>query len=259
MKPKTLIALFTGVAGFLLLLPACKIGSIRSFYRPVFPELPAHWEKILGNPRWRLEWVDENGAWQEWEGVDAPELSLIQEWTSPVLAWPYWPERDLIPGMMRPSGALFPWDVSGGSLVFGWKGGVEAIFWKELAMAERPTEASEGRLPWYFDWSRFRELLESVNIPDKVREDLWLADWKDIAVRTVMSGFDRRRIVSRSFSELVIPDIGGFWAGSSPFAPAFEAPAEGPLKLSVAETPDTWVAVEGILKCSVAGWVLRKP
>ena len=244
---------------FCLVLPiACENGPIHSSYQPVLPELPPYWKEILGEAHWRLEWIDKNGAWQEWEGREAPEIPLPQEWATAVLAWPFWPAKDLIPGMMRPSGAIFPWDVFGDTLVLSWSGGVDALFWKEMAGAERTSTASEGRLPWYFDWPRFRELFESENIPENVRLDPWLPDWRTIAQKTVQSGFDRRRIVSRTFTERSIPGFGGLWVGSSPFAPPVFAPEEGPLLLKTTATPDTWVSAGGILKCSTTGWVWRE-
>ena len=247
-----------------VLLAACENGPVRSSYRPVLPETPEHWIEILGEPHWRLEWIGGEGTWLHWElspGQTPPGLSLMPEWSSPVLAWPFWPGRELLPGMMHPGGALFPWDVCGSRIILSWEGGVAALFWKELALAERPSgpvSASEARrLPWYFDWPRFRELLESENISGAVREDLWLADWKSIAQRTVQSGFDRRRIVPRQFTELAIPGLGGRWIGSSPFALPLDAPADGPLRLNVADSPDTWVSAGAVLKCSAAGWVWR--
>ena len=200
MKWRNFDASIVAFAATFFLLAACKNDLMRSSYKPVFPDLPSHWDEILGEAHWRFEWVDENGSWQWWESQksgEAPDLSISHEWTIPVLAWPFWPERDLIPGMMKPAGALFPWDAAGEKLVLSWKAGVEAVFWKEMILAERPTDASAERLPWYFDWMRFRELLESENIPSNVRQNLWLADWKSIAQKTVLSGFDRRRIVSR--------------------------------------------------------------
>jgi len=255
---------FTGTLALFVLLAACENGPIHPSYRPVLPELPEHWKEILGEPHWRLEWIGEGGTWLERElipGQSAPGISLMPQWSTPLLAWPFWPERELLPGLMRPAGAISPWDACGSNLTLSWEGGVHALFWKELALAERPstpaTAAEARRLPWYFDWPRFRELLESENIPEAVREDLWLADWKSIAGRTVQSGFDRRRIVSRSFTELVIPGFGGRWIGSSPFAPPLDAPADGPLNLSITGTTDTWVSSGGVLKASSSGWMLR--
>ena len=254
---------FTGAA-FLALLAACDNGPIRPSYLPLLPELPAHWEEFLGEPHWRLEWVDGDGLWLERDispGEAAPGISLIQEWATPVLAWPYWPGRGLLPGMMRPAGAIFPWDAYGRKLGVSWRGGVHALFWKELSQAERPSApatASEARrLPWYFDWPRFAELLESETTPQAVRDDPWLADWKSIAGRTVQSGFDRRRIASRAFTELAVPGLGGRWIGSSPFAPPLDAPDGGPLRLKVSEAAETWVSPSGVLKASSAGWVWR--
>jgi len=193
-----------GTAVLLSFLSACEAGPVHSSYRPVLPELPPHWEELLGEPHWRLEWVAEDGRWREREMVnsrDAPGLALFREWATPVLAWPFWPERGLIPGMMKPCGAIFPWDASGEKITLGWKGGVEAFFWKELASADFSSAAARGRFPWYFDWPRFRDLLyESGNVPETVSRDPWLADWNSIAQKTVQSGFDRRRIVAQSFT-----------------------------------------------------------
>ena len=100
-----------------LLIPnACSQGPIKEAYTLKIPSLPALWSEFLGNAHWRLEWI-ENGSWVSWEGKEGlPELSFTQEWTSPVLAWPFWPEKGIIPGLMYPAGALFPWDISQGSL-----------------------------------------------------------------------------------------------------------------------------------------------
>ena len=249
--------IFFGALVIVIVLAACRDAPISASYQVVLPDLPAAWGEIPGAPHWRLEWVDGDGFWQEREigpGKDIPALPLIQEWTTPVLAWPFWPDRNLHPGTMRPSGALFPWDVSGKKITLSWRGGVDAVFWKELALAERSSAVK--RLSWYFDWPRFRELFsEEGTIPENVRRDPWLPDWKEIAGKTVASGFDRRRIVSRKFTELVIPDFGGLWAGSSPFALPIEAPPGGPLRVKVAATPEAWVSGAGMLKCSASGWV----
>ncbi|MDR0497455.1 MAG: hypothetical protein LBH42_07570 [Treponema sp.] len=257
---------FLLILAFVVLLAGCSEGPINSSYQPVLPAQPEHWQEVLGEPHWRLEWVNESGVWQECDlspGSVMPGISLPNEWTTAVLAWPFWPSWNLTPGQMRPSGALFPWDAAGGKLRMSWMGGVEAFFWKGLAAADRPNPASDpkspladGRLPWYFDWPRFRELLSGENIPEAVRQDPWLADWKEISRKTVLSGFDRRRIVARKFTVLAIPGLDGVWAGSSPFASPLTVPSDSPLLLNTDETPDTWVSGSGILKCSSAGWVL---
>jgi hypothetical protein len=157
---------------------------------------------------------------------------------------------------MCPAGALFPWDVSGDSIVLTWKAGVDAFLWRELVSCRELQTSGTPRVPWHFDWPRFRELIGNGNIPEAVRQDLWLADWKEISRKTVLSGFDRRRIVSRSFTEISVPGLEGLWAGTSPFAPLVEAPDGGPLRVMASDTPDTWVSEEGIVRCSKAGWVI---
>jgi hypothetical protein len=177
------------------------------------------------------------------------------EWATPVFAWSFWPERNLPPAVMRPGGALIPWDVSGDKIILSWKGGLDAVFWKELSAAERLTEASEKRLPIFLDWPRFRDLFTSGLLGEKVSLNPWLADWKYISMKTVQSGFDRRRIVPRKMSALVIPEMGGLWINSSPFEEPVYAEPNGSLVLNVSEVADTWISSEGILKCSVSGWV----
>ena len=242
----------------LVLFNSCGESPVQTSCQPVLPEPGGSWKAILGEPHWLLEWVNENGTWNKSEippGRKTPELSFIGEWTTPVLAWPFWPESGLLPGMMRPGGALYPWDATGEKILLSWEGGVAALFWKELAAADRSSAAAEGRLPWYLDWPRFRELLKSETLQEAVRNDPWLADWKSIAQRTVQSGFDRRRIVPRPYFEFSIPGFEGLWIGSSPFSPPLEAPPGGPLNLKVTDQVDTWVSKEGLLKCSASGFV----
>ena len=241
---------------FLFLL-GCQERPIRSEFRPVLPELPGHWQELLGQAHWRIEWLNGDGSWQNLElapGIEAPQLNLVNEWVSAVIAWPYWPEWDLHPGLMRPSGAIFPWDVSGSILRLSWMGGVDAILWKELGIAAAWSEQTQ-RQPWNFDWPRFREVLSSGNINEEVKKDPWLADWSSIAQRTVQAGFDSRRLVPRASTELVIEELGGRWVGGSPFAPPVNAPEQGPLELKVYDNTETWVSAQGILKCSVSGWL----
>jgi hypothetical protein len=245
------------------LLAGCDDGQeIRSSYRPVLPVLPGDWRDVLGEAHWRLEWIGEEGTWHKWEGkqdAGVPSLSLIQEWTTPVLAWPFWPELDLGPGVMRPAGGLFPWDTSGEKLVLSWEGGVDAVFWKEMAAVgiDGPEAAKGNRLPWLFDWPRFREIMAGENISDAVRQDPWVVNWKEVGRKTAESGFDRRRIASMKITKIEISLPAGRWSGSSPFAPALEAPPEGTLALEVTDAVNTWVSSAGILKCSTSGWIFR--
>ncbi|MDR0474464.1 MAG: hypothetical protein LBH43_12425 [Treponema sp.] len=253
---KRLLFLFF-TAGFFSLI-SCGQGPVRSCYYPELPVLAPYWEEILGVPHWRLEWVDAQGNWRSWEGkqepdaVNLPGLSLNEEWAVPVLAWPFWPEKGLIPGLMRPAGALFPWDVSGKRIVLGYKQGIDAFFWRELAASNNnQSTAGTPRTPWYFDWPRFRELMDSSDIPEEVRLDPWTADWKAIAQKTVESGFDRRRIKAETGTKVTIPCPGSLWIGTSPFS----APLTAPFVFYTGENPQTWFSAQGQLRLQKEAWI----
>jgi len=173
---------------------------------------------------------------------------------TPVLALPFWPEKGIAPGIFRPAGAIFPFDVSGNRLILSWQGGVDAIFFMELARATN--SPSGARLPWNFNWPRFRRLFDDPALNAEIRADPWLADWPSIATRTVQSGFDRRRLVPEARTNLELPLDPGPWVGSSPFATplAFEAKPIFPTR----GTADTWVSARGILRANTETWLWRE-
>ena len=244
----------------LFLVNACNLGMTHSSYEVLLPELPEFWEEILGEAHCRLEWLDRQGFWKALDlapNEAMPGLSIIEERSNPVYAWPYWPSRKLFPGLMHPAGAVYPWDISNGVINFSWRAGIEAVFWEEMAAAERASTAQEARLPWYFDWPRFRTLLLTGSIPESVKQNPWTADWKDIAQRTIQSGFLSSRIRSKETKEISIQlnDPGGRWINSSAFSSPIYTDQDGMLILTVTETPDIWVSEGGMIKASTAGWV----
>jgi hypothetical protein len=253
-----------------LALSGCGNPPIRGEYALTFPPLPASWQELPGSPRWRLIWMDGQGSPQIMETDGNAAISTAAEWATPVLAFPYWPGRGILPGEMRPAGAIVPFDIREDRLQLGWRAGVEAWFYRELAMARNAAlaEAGDGqtdagtaldkRRPEYFDWPRFRSLLDSDAVPAAVREDPWRVDWQDVAARTVRSGFDRRRIVEQTTGELLAPRAAlgaGPFIGPSPFAPClFPAPDTG-YRFLVGPRADTYVSPEGILRVSGKTWV----
>jgi len=236
------------------------------------PELPCAWVSILGEPSWRVEWVAPDGKKQTADFLPAIngdgalsrlEIEIPVTWTSPVTAWPYWSNLNLFPGAFKPAGALFPFDVSGDYLLLSWEAGPCTVFYWELALAyNKNAPQNTVRIPANFDWQRFRELFLSETLSEAIREDPWLVNWRSFAERTVLSGFDRRRLVPQTAESITLPisehlrtKWQGHWYGTSPFAkPLFFKDGELPV-FPVLEGLNVWVSAEGLLKVSGNSWM----
>ena len=238
----------------LLCICACaRTEDGTALYEIEFPAIPETWRELLGEPRWQVEWIRQQGSESLESGVNA--LALIEEWTNPIIAYPFWPEQGLGPGMMKPAGALFPFDVQGKRLRLSWQGGVEALVYRELASAAVRAN-KESRLPLYFNWPRFRELLADPSLNEEVRNDPWLVDWKTVCLQTAQSGFDKRRIVPRKTELLLVPlNAETRWIESSPFAPPFTQAAGESLRLEVSSAIDTYICAKGVLRCTQGAWI----
>ncbi|MDR2069465.1 MAG: hypothetical protein LBP71_06310 [Spirochaetaceae bacterium] len=240
-----------------LTLGACENRIIPSAYRAELPPPPLEWENILGPPRWRVEWINPDGQIKtlETDGSSIPGLDIMVEWTTPVIAYPFWPKRGIMPGILRPAGALFPFDADGSRISLSWRGGVDA--WVYLCLRDAGGAGDAGnRQPHYFDWPRFRLLMESSDIDEEVRLDPWLTDWQDVASRTVQSGFDRRRIKPAARDELLVTiPQSGLYLGASPFQePRFLEKDESAL-FQVTGKVDTYVTGHGLLRCTKGAWL----
>jgi hypothetical protein len=232
-------------------------------YRADLPVPPPLWVELLGSPSWRLEWINGEGELRFRELVSGRgmEIEVLQEWASPVLAYPCWPDWDIPPGICRPAGAIFPYDVRGDRICLSWEAGPEAWFYWELAAAwteyaEAGSSSQVVRQGRYFDWPRFRELMRGLDIPEAVRRDPWLADWRSIALSTVRSGFNRQHIKEpvREDLLLTIPREGP-WIGASPFAEQKDWEAGTSLILKVTDSVDTYIAPGGLLRVSRDAWI----
>jgi hypothetical protein len=182
-------------------------------------------------------------------------LDIMMEWTTPVIAYPFWPELGVPPGMFRPAGALFPFDAEDDRINLSWRGGLDA--WVYLCLRDAETNGETGnRLPHYFNWPRFRLLMESSDIPEDVRLDPWLADWRDVAERTVQSGFDRRRIKAVKKEELLVAiPQSGLYLGTSPFQEPIFWEKDQLAPFPVTGGVDTYVTAQGILRCTQGSWL----
>lgn len=251
-----------------IVLQGCGESLVEPAYRVNLPELPPAWETLLGSPCWRIEWL--NGQCRQEaatvRGNGSVEITVPRTFASAVIAMPFWPDKGIMHGIFRPAGAIFPFDVSGKNLVLSWQGGVDANLFQELVNAAGTagqvsppeTDAAEraavSRLPWNFNWPRFRLLFDDPSLNADIRADPWLADWNGIAAKIVQSGFDKRRLVPEVRNSLEASVGPGPWIGTSPFAPPlfFEAVPVFPVR----QAADTWVSREGILRCNAQAWIL---
>ena len=259
------------IACAFLQLGACADSLVDTRYRLKLPELPAAWEGFPGQPHWRIEWQDTEARLRTLEirsGYE-PEISLPCTWASAVTAWPYWPELQVHPGVFRPAGALFPFDANGDTLTLSWRGGVDAILHRELgaASAKIPAEhTGVPRLPWNFNWPRFRALYDDASVNAEFRGDPWRADWPGIAAKIWQSGFDKRRLVPQAYKEIKVQAAPGPWIGTSPFSaplffestPVFPVRAADPDSGSGSSPADTWISTEGILRCNAETYIFLK-
>jgi hypothetical protein len=252
-----------------LTLSACGEPVVPPGYFAELPSLPSVWEELLGPAHWRLVWINPEGVKETLEfagppGGVKPEITLAGMWATAILAFPYWPEQGILPEMMHPAGGIFPFDAEGPLIRLSWRGGVDAWFYRELSIATAGEGAETGkRRPEYFDWPRFRSLLDSSVIDETVRADPWRADWGDIALRTIRSGFDRRRLKAQAGEEFLLPrsalggapGLEGPLAGPSPFAkPLFPEPDTG-FRFTLTGQTDTYVSPAGILRINRGAWM----
>ena len=228
-------------------------GRNSSGYTLILPETPQAWEQLLGEPHWRIEWLAPNGKRQQKDipPLKSTEVEIPVTWANAVTAYPWWPNHNLIPGLFKPAGALFPHDVSGSRLRLTWEGGIDAVFYFELALANSENIA---KIPSNFDWLRFRELFKTGVLSEAVCNDPWLVDWRNVAERTISGNFDRRRLVPQSTEPADIPLSARRWYGSSPFAePLIFADGE-PLVFQAHSGINVWISNEGILRFNGKAW-----
>jgi len=243
---------------FALALALACCGEVSpSRYVLEFPQAPQQWVSLLGEPHWRVEWLTTDGRKQiaDFPPGDGVEIEPPVTWANPVTAWPFWPEHNLIPGLFKPAGALFPFDASEGRLRLSWEAGHDTVFYWELAYANG---GNMSRIPANFDWPRFRELFKSETLREDVREDPWLVDWRSVAESTVASTFNQSRLRPEAAASAAIPVPAGTWYGASPFSqPLYFAEDEARV-FQVRPGVNTWVSAAGILRVNGSAWIFTK-
>lgn len=238
---------------FALVIQLAGCGRDSLVYKLDLPEPPQAWVSLLGEPHWRIEWFNPNGQRQVKDILPRTTtyIEIPSTWTNPVTAWPWWPGHNLISGLFKPAGALFPYDAAGNCLRLTWKAGVDTVFFTELAYAN---SEKTTKIPSNFDWVRFRELFNPEILSEAVCNDPWLVDWRYVAEKTISGNFDRRRLVPQATEAITIPLSVRVWYGTSPFSePLFFAEDE-PLVFQEHTGINTWISGEGILRCDGKVW-----
>lgn len=249
-----------GLAGFCAVLccPAlagCSEPALHAEYGLELPVLPALWAEALGRCAWRLVWVDGDGrrVQADADGGALPRVHVLEAAATPVIAYPYWLERGIAPGTMKPCGAIYPLDARGGAIRLSWERGVDAVFYAELSRW-----GGSQRQPHYFDWKRFRELFTERKLDERVCDDPWIVDWREMAIKTAASGFNSRSVVPRTTVDcsVEIPEDGP-WVGVSPFAGAFLWEKDAKAVLALNDAVDSFFCPKGTLRCTKGAWVFE--
>lgn len=235
-------------------LVSCGPKPIPGSYQLQFPPQPELRPELLGSCQWRVEYRGTEGGYRQITVTGSTQISVLQEWPTAVLAWPFWPELSLAAGHFNPAGAIFPHDAAGDTISLSWEAGAEAVFYRELENAQGLNEGT-NRLPAYFDWRRFRTLIRENGFA-ALDGDPWLADWKDIAEKTVRSGFRQSYIrkEDRTDGTITIP-CDGPWLSASPFKPPEFWAAGGEQTLSLSPRAEVWVCPGGKLSVSSNTWL----
>lgn len=240
---------------------SCGPSPLQEQIHVIFPAVPSVWKEFLGEPCWRLEWYDQSGIGQCAEfpasagHASSANIAILIHWPNAVLAWPYWPGKDIPPGLFYPAGAIYPLDARGEKINLSWRAGIDAYLYRELDKA-RALNAS-NRVPEYFNWKRFRALLWQ-DAPEELRSDPWLADWQDIAEKTVQSGFRQSLLKTekRSNTAIILPHDGP-WIFASIFQPPQSWQNESKIIIPVGKHPEILACPAGFLSVTPKGQLWR--
>ncbi|MDR0784378.1 MAG: hypothetical protein LBE74_00635 [Treponema sp.] len=223
---------------------ACGSTLVGASYGMELPEIPAAWLEVLGEPSWRVEWLNRDGNRETLETDSAKNIRIhiLQEWASPITAYPYW--EGVSPKTLKGAGAIFPFDKKDGNITLSWIGGVSAEFYLNLA---KVSDRSSKRQPQYFDWARFRKVLEEA------KDDLWLVDWDAVCEKTAAGGFNKKYVNVSERETLSLPTpVDGPWISASPFAAPL---TDSVLEIKVSSAVDVYFSKKGRLLVTKGLWM----
>jgi hypothetical protein len=79
-----------------------------------------------------------------------------------------------------------------------------------------------------------------------------------VAEKTIVSSFDRRRIVPQKAESVSVPVNTGRWYGTSPFAESLHFEEDQATVFPVYPGINVWVSSEGVLRLSGKTWVFTE-
>lgn len=224
-----------------------------SRYTVILPEIPPDWEAVLGQPLWQIEWVDANGNWRKIKAQENESfyLEICGTKMNPVIAYPYWPGKNLHPKLFYPAGAIFPLDTQNDTIHLDWKAGIDAQLYVNLSGFNH-----EGsRRPEQFDWQRFRSLLRTELGNEEIKANPWIVDWKAAAQKIAQSGFRTSYLTAKKYTEITlsIPES-TLWISSSPFEDGKNWEAGEKVVLKAADSPSRYVSAKGTIVFTNKTW-----
>jgi hypothetical protein len=231
----------------------CENPLMYSQYQVILPEIPPDWESVLGKPVWQIEWVDANGNWQKIEAAENHAFSFetCNTKINPVIAYPYWPGKNISAKTFYPAGAMFPLDVRDDAINLDWQAGIDAQLFVYLSKYNN----DEARVPEQFDWQRFRALLRSGIEDAEIIANPWIVDWEEAAQKIAASGFRSSYIKQRDFAEInvTIPES-GLWISPSPFESGKNWEAGETILLNAAKSPSRYISAKGSIIFTEKTW-----
>jgi hypothetical protein len=244
-----MIVLLTGFFGF----TGCENPVMSSSYKVILPEIPIDWENVLGKPVWKIEWVDKNGNWQK---IDVQEnrnfsLEICNTKLNPVIAYPFWPEKNIAPKIFFPAGAIFPLDVHNNRINLDWQAGIDAQLYLYLSKYNN----GGTRNPDQFDWLRFRTLLRTEMENAEIIANPWIVDWENAAKKIAASGFRSSYIKAAKYTEIsaTIPES-ALWISPSPFETGKKWETGETIVLNASETPSRFISAKGTIVFTDKTW-----
>ncbi len=203
---------------FLFLFSCCSLFTDYTRLSVVFPSEGAPWEKSGGVRFYLLVYPDprDPGTLRSCTVSDATEKTIISIRKGTAVPVALYPN-----GTLKPSGGIFPLDLSGRST---------------LVLSAEEGFLADILLQLHKENSR----IESVNIPrlrkiiaEKCGGDPWVLDGDILKTALLLGSLSVYKIKKKEVLEILIPHVPGIWISDNPFKKKIISSGEGSLELSL--------------------------